>query len=101
MVDPGIGFGKTIAHNLTLLNHLDKLLDLNAPILVGPSRKAFIRKLLKDSAETDLAPSLPVVGTGTQAAVAAASLRGAHMVRVHDVAQTVATLKIIDALKSA
>jgi len=100
IVDPGIGFGKTIDHNLALINHLDAFRDLNAPILVGPSRKAFIRNLLKDPADRDLAPSLPIVGTGTQAAVAAAALRGAHLVRVHDVGQTVATLKIIDALKS-
>lgn len=99
IVDPGIGFGKTIDHNLTLINRLDDLLDLNTPILVGPSRKAFIRKILKSSESEDIAPSLPVVSTGTQAAVAAAVLRGAHIVRVHDVAQTVATLKIIDALK--
>lgn len=101
IVDPGIGFGKTVEHNLALINHLDELLDLGAPVLLGPSRKAFIRKLLKDTAEEDMAPSLPAVGVGTQAAVAAAALRGAHLVRVHDVAQTVATLKIIDAIKTA
>jgi dihydropteroate synthase len=101
LIDPGIGFGKTVAHNLALINRLDELSNLNLPILVGPSRKAFIRKLLKGPQVDDISPSLPVVATGTQAAVAAAALRGAHVVRVHDVARTVATLKIIDALKIA
>ncbi len=98
VVDPGIGFGKTVAHNLALINRLDALAELNAPILVGPSRKAFIRKLLKRPDEEDIPPGLPAVAVGTQAAVAAAALRGAHIVRVHDVAPAVATLRVIDAL---
>ncbi|MFO7666957.1 MAG: dihydropteroate synthase [Desulfobacterales bacterium] len=101
IVDPGIGFGKTIDHNLLLIRHIDKFIDLDVPLLVGPSRKAFIRKILKTKAGDEPKPRDPAVETGTQAAVAAAVLSGAHMVRVHDVANTVSTLKIIDAIKKA
>ncbi|MBW2487941.1 MAG: dihydropteroate synthase, partial [Deltaproteobacteria bacterium] len=68
---------------------------------IGPSRKAFIRKLLKDEHNDDIAPDLPIVETGTQAAVAAAVLCGAHIVRVHDAANTRATIRILDAIRSA
>ncbi|MGD8264004.1 MAG: dihydropteroate synthase, partial [Desulfobacterales bacterium] len=98
IVDPGIGFGKTVSHNLLLIKHLQAFRSLDLPILIGPSRKAFIRKILKDTQAQDLRPDLPLVETGTQAAVAAAVLNGAHIVRVHDVANTVATVKIVDAM---
>jgi dihydropteroate synthase len=101
IVDPGIGFGKTVSHNLFLIRRLNALAALGAPILIGPSRKAFIRKLLKDEHNDDISPDLPVVETGTQAAVAAAVLCGAHIVRVHDVANTRATIRILDAIRSA
>ena len=71
------------------------------PILIGPSRKAFIRKLLKDEQSEDISADLPIVETGTQAAVAVAVLRGAHIVRVHDVANTQATIRILDAMRTA
>lgn len=98
IVDPGIGFGKTVEHNLRLIRCLDAFGPLDVPILVGSSRKAFIRTLLKNDGEKALSPDLPIVETGTQATVAAAILGGAHMVRVHDVAGTVATARIIDAM---
>lgn len=101
IVDPGIGFGKTVSHNLLLIRHLQSFASLEVPILVGPSRKAFIRKLLKDAQGEDIPPDLPIVETGTQAAVAAAVLCGAHIVRVHDVASTRATIRILDAMKTA
>jgi dihydropteroate synthase len=101
IVDPGIGFGKTVSHNLLLIRQLQSFASLGVPILVGPSRKAFIRKLLKDEQSEDISPVSPIVETGTQAAVAAAVLRGAHIVRVHDVATTRATIRILDAMKSA
>ncbi|MGD8881177.1 MAG: dihydropteroate synthase [Desulfobacterales bacterium] len=101
IVDPGIGFGKTVSHNLLLIRQLQSFASLGVPILVGPSRKAFIRKLLKDEQSEDISPVSPIVETGTQAAVAAAVLRGAHIVRVHDVANTRATIRILDAMKSA
>jgi dihydropteroate synthase len=100
IVDPGIGFGKTVSHNLLLIKHLQFFASLQVPILVGPSRKAFIRKLLTDEDRETIPPDLPVVETGTQAAVAAAVLFGAHIVRVHDVANTVATVRILDAIKN-
>ena len=74
---------------------------MDAPILVGPSRKSFIRKLLKDEHSDDIPADMPIVETGTQAAVAAAVLCGAHIVRVHDVANTRATIRILDAMKAA
>ena len=101
IVDPGIGFGKTVSHNLLLLSRLQSFTALDVPILVGPSRKAFIRKLLKDEHSDDIPPDTPIVETGTQAAVAAAVLGGAHIVRVHDVASTQATVRILDAIKAA
>jgi dihydropteroate synthase len=101
IVDPGIGFGKTIEHNLLLIKNVDKFADLDVPVLIGPSRKAFIRKILKDNNGHEPAPRDPAVETGTQAAVAAAVLAGAHIVRVHDVANTVKTVKIVDAIKKA
>ena len=101
IVDPGIGFGKTVIHNLLLLKHVQAFTSLDLPILIGASRKAFIRKILKQVYEEDIRPDVPIVETGTQAAVAAAVLNGAHIVRVHDVGNTVATVKIIDALREA
>jgi dihydropteroate synthase len=101
IVDPGIGFGKTITHNLLLLKHVHAFTALDLPVLIGASRKAFIRKILKQAHEEDIRPDLPIVETGTQAAVAAAVLNGAHIVRVHDVANTIATVRVLDALRDA
>ena len=98
IIDPGIGFGKTLEHNLQLINNISALNDIGLPILVGPSRKAFLRNLLKNEGVEDIPADLPIVETGTQAAVAVAAVRGAHIVRVHDVANTRATLKIVDAI---
>jgi dihydropteroate synthase len=101
VIDPGIGFGKTVAHNLLLIQNLTALQAIDVPVLVGPSRKAFIRKLLTPQGAEPLEADQPIVETGTQAAVAASVFGGADMVRVHDVAGTVATLKIIDAITNA
>ncbi len=98
ILDPGIGFGKTVEHNLLLIKHLQAFESLDTPILIGASRKSFIRKILKEAPEKDIQPDLPLVETGSQAAVAAAILNGAHIVRVHDVAGTLATVKIVDAI---
>jgi dihydropteroate synthase len=98
IVDPGIGFGKTAEHNLELIRRLAEFDGLGLPILVGPSRKAFIRRLVKPEGAKDIAADQPVVETGTQAAVAACILNGAHIVRVHDVANTVGTVKVADAI---
>ena len=101
IVDPGIGFGKSFDHNLQLLKRLDGLHELGCPVLVGSSRKAFIRHLLKPAGESDIPTDLPLVATGTQATVAASALQGAHIVRVHEVADTRTTLKVIDAIRNA
>ncbi len=101
IIDPGIGFGKTVEHNLLLIKNLHQFSSLNAPVLIGSSRKAFIRKILKDETDKDIRPDLPIVETGTQASIAAAILNGAHIIRVHDVANTFATVKVADAIKRA
>lgn len=99
ILDPGIGFGKTVENNFELIDRLDEFHTLGLPILIGPSRKSFIRNLLKKKSGNDIFPNSQMQETGTQAAVAAAVLRGAHIIRVHDVANTFATVKIIDAIK--
>ena len=101
IVDPGIGFGKTIEHNLSLIKHLARFTDLNLPVLIGTSRKAFIRRTLSDHPGQEFSPQSPEVAIGTQATVAAAVCNGAHIVRVHDVAATAATVRLIDAILSA
>lgn len=98
IVDPGIGFGKTIEHNFRLLKHLPEFKRLDVPILVGSSRKAFIRKTLGEAEGKDISREIEI---GTQATVSASVIGGAHIVRVHDVASTVATVKILDAMKRA
>jgi dihydropteroate synthase len=92
-IDPGIGFGKTLEHNLTLMHHIDALLDLGRPVLVGPSRKRFIGTLL------DLPEDERVEGTA--GAVAWLVARGAHVVRVHDVREMVRVVRVVDAIARA
>ena len=90
VVDPGIGFGKDIDHNLALIRRIDAFLDLGRPVLVGPSRKRFIGTLL------DLPEEERVEGTA--AAVAWMVARGAHVVRVHDVQEMVRVVRVVDAI---
>ena len=101
IVDPGIGFGKTVAHNLCLIKQLDQLQSLGVPILLGASRKAFIRKTMALPGGSERPAEDRLIETGTQASTTAAVLNGAHIVRVHNVANTVATVKIADAIKNA
>jgi len=101
IVDPGIGFGKTVDHNLQLIYHLNALQTLDVPILIGPSRKSFIQNILKLKVKKEINPDLPEVETGNQAVISAAILNGAHIVRVHDVYTTLATVKIMDAIINA
>jgi dihydropteroate synthase len=93
VVDPGIGFGKDLDHNLALLHRIDAFLDLGRPVLVGPSRKRFIGTLL------DLPEDERVEGTA--AAVAWSVSRGAHLLRVHDVLEIVRVVRVIDAIARA
>lgn len=101
IIDPGIGFGKTGPHNLLLLKHLTRFKTMGLPLLIGSSRKAFVRKIVKPDHLADIDPQLPVVETGTQAAVAIAAWNGADILRVHNVAGTLATLKIVAAIQAA
>ena len=93
IIDPGIGFGKTFDHNFTLLKRLKEFGDLGFPILIGPSRKAFIGDVLN-------LPSNERV-EGTIATIVAGILNGANIIRVHDVKQikraTIVTEKILKA----
>lgn len=91
VVDPGFGFGKTLEHNLDLMLHLSDLVRLDCPLLVGLSRKSMIGALMGGvPAEERL--------QGSVAAAVIAVQRGAHIVRVHDVAATVQALKIATAV---
>jgi dihydropteroate synthase len=101
IIDPGIGFGKTVGHNLLLIQRLHEFKTLKVPIMIGTSRKAFIRNLLKDNTFEEINTDSAMVESGTQASVAAAILNGAHIVRVHNVASTRVTVKITDAIKNA
>lgn len=90
IIDPGIGFGKTVEQNLELLDRLSELKVLGYPILSGPSRKSFIGYTL------DLPPDKRMEGTA--AAVAISIDRGADIVRVHDVAEIVRVARMTDAI---
>jgi dihydropteroate synthase len=93
-LDPGVGFGKTIEHNLQLLNRLDWLCNLGYRVLVGPSRKRFIGQLTgKDNPQERI--------FGTAAAVAMAVDKGASIVRVHDVAEMTDVVKLVNAIRRA
>ena len=96
VLDPGIGFSKTKEQNIELIAKLDQLIGKfpDFPMLVGTSRKSFIGHILRG------APVNKRV-FGTMATVAAAVLRGAHIVRVHDVKAAVETVRMIDAIKNA
>jgi dihydropteroate synthase len=95
VIDPGIGFGKTQEQNVELIARLDRLAHVfpDLPILIGTSRKSFIGRLLDNSPVTDRVH-------GTMASVTTAVLRGAHIVRVHDVKAAVETVRIADAFNS-
>jgi len=93
IIDPGIGFGKTVEHNLKILKNLRKFTTLGYPILIGPSRKSFIGAIT----------GLPVTERveGTLAAVTIAVMNGAQIIRVHDVKECKRALQIIDAIRGS
>ncbi|MEK6321840.1 MAG: dihydropteroate synthase [Acidobacteriota bacterium] len=93
VIDPGIGFGKTLEQNLAIINHLDRLESFGLPLMIGTSRKTFIGRLTGRPEGERL--------SGTAASVAVAILRGAHIVRVHDVKQLVEVARITDAILKA
>jgi dihydropteroate synthase len=90
VIDPGIGFGKTVNHNLEIIRQLTSLKNLEMPIMIGPSRKNFIGEIL----------DLPVGQRleGTLAAVVASVINGADIVRVHDVRECNLAIKVTDAI---
>jgi dihydropteroate synthase len=90
-VDPGIGFGKNLEHNLDLLRSIDSFRELAVPVLVGVSRKRFVGEL---SGVDDPADRLE----GSLAAAAWCAARGVQLVRVHDVGPTVRALRVVDAI---
>ena len=94
MIDPGLGFGKRFEHNLEIIHNLQEFTLLEKPILIGPSRKAFIGKILGDVPPEERLE-------GTAAAVAISIMNGANIVRVHDVKETKEALEAVDAIKYA
>ncbi len=93
LVDPGLGFGKTVRHNLILLQQLDRIASLGYPVVIGPSRKSFIGRTLDVDVEERL--------IGTLACVAHAQRCGAHLVRVHDVRAAVQLTRMLEAIEHA
>lgn len=91
VIDPGIGFGKRLEHNLKIINSLKSFSVLNSPVLIGLSNKAFISQIVGKQLEQR--------ETGTMAALACAIINGAHIVRVHNVKKAVETAKMVDAIK--
>jgi len=91
VLDPGFGFGKTVQHNYVLLNQLDQLLRMGLPVLVGVSRKSMIGAVIDRPAESRI--------NGSLAAALAAVMRGAHILRVHDVAATRDALAVWHAIE--
>jgi dihydropteroate synthase len=94
VLDPGFGFGKRAAHSLSALAHLDTLAALDRPLLSGPSRKSFLT-----SATGPLPPAQR--DWATAAAVTASILAGAHIVRVHRLAEMVHVVRVADAIRAA
>lgn len=93
IIDPGIGFGKKLIHNLTILKQLNEFRQLGYPLLVGPSRKSFIGAIL----------DVPVGNRleGTAAATAISIMNGANIVRVHDVKAMKRVARVVDAIMQA
>ena len=93
ILDPGIGFGKTVEHNFTIIKKLNQFCELGFPIMIGPSRKSFIGTTL------DLPPNDRIEGTA--AAVSAGIINGARIVRVHDVKEMKRVVTIIENIRTA
>ncbi len=93
LIDPGFGFGKSVAHNYQMLAKLQVFKSLNVPVLVGLSRKSMIGAVLNNCAAKDRM-------AGSVAAAVIAAMNGAHIIRVHDVKETVDALKVVQATQS-
>jgi dihydropteroate synthase len=103
VIDPGLGFAKTAAHNWALLAHLDRLLSVGPPVLVGASRKSFLGTLLADPGVDGDRPPRPVDrrDDATLAVTVIAALAGAWGVRVHDVRPNVDAVRAVAAVQRA
>lgn len=93
VLDPGFGFAKTLQHNLSLFKHMESLHELARPLLVGVSRKSMIGGALNRPVDQRLYGSLALAALAVE--------KGAHIIRVHDVAETVDVVRMIDAVKTA
>jgi len=91
IIDPGIGFGKSVEHNLELIGRLGEFHGIGVPVLIGVSRKSFIGKILETAIESRL--------EGTSAAVTASIMHGADVVRVHDVREMRRVALVADAIR--
>jgi dihydropteroate synthase len=94
IIDPGIGFGKTVEHNLTILKHLAELKRLDSPIMVGVSRKSMIARILNNEDVNDRREGTITLNT-------ISVLNGAHIIRVHDVKEGVRTARVLDAYRKS
>ena len=92
IIDPGIGFGKTVAHNLEIINRLNEFSGFEKPILLGHSRKSFIGSILDDAPVTDRLE-------GTAAAAAIGIFNGANIIRVHDIKEMARVARMADEIK--
>jgi dihydropteroate synthase len=92
IIDPGIGFGKTCEHNLEILKRLNEFKIIGSPILVGPSRKSFIGKILNAQPQERI--------FGTVSACVLAAKNGANIFRVHDVKAVKQSLRVLDAINN-
>ncbi len=101
VIDPGIGFGKSQEQNIELIAKLDQLIAAfpEYPLLIGTSRKSFIGRILAN-ADGNPAPADQRLH-GTMASVTASILKGAHIIRVHDVKATFEALRVVDAIKNS
>ena len=90
ILDPGLGFGKDVKQNLVLLKHLNEFLELDYPLMIGPSRKSFIGAVLNSPINNRI--------EGTAATVSIAIAKGVDIVRVHDVVEISKTVKMTDAI---
>jgi dihydropteroate synthase len=98
LLDPGIGFGKSQEQNFEILARLPEFARLGCPIVIGTSRKAFLGKALANPGEPPLPPTERILGTA--ATVTASILGGAHIVRVHDVAEIARVVRVADAIST-
>jgi dihydropteroate synthase len=99
VIDPGIGFGKSLEQNLELIAKVDQLIAAfsDYPLLIGTSRKSFIGRILADESGTPAPAEHRLYGS--LATITAAILHGAHIVRVHDVKATMETIRVAESIR--